>query len=72
MKNKVSVLAEALPLEIARVRDEVIPAYVSIGPSGLIAIVFMRDAVSAAEQAVASGDAVSMLRSYAELKGFTT
>lgn len=35
-------LGEALPKEMARVRDHVMPAYLDIGPSGAFALAFMR------------------------------
>ena len=37
-----TTLGEALPLEMARVRDEVLPAYVEIGQAGSIAATLMR------------------------------
>jgi hypothetical protein len=65
-------LGEALPLEIARVRDDVMPAYRDIGVSGAFALARMKNALEAAEKATVEGDTVAMLRAYEELKGFNT
>ena len=60
-------LGDALPREMARVRDEVMPAYIKIGPAGQFALAFMR-----ATKALAEGDVVEMLRVYESLKGYST
>lgn len=65
-------LGDALPREMARVRDEVMPAYQAIGPSGRFALAFMRADLDAAAAALASGDVVAMLRIHESLKGYTT
>lgn len=65
-------LAEALPLEMARVRDEVMPAYLAIGMPGLFALTQMRLELDLATRAIMAGDTVAMLRSYESLKGFAT
>lgn len=62
-------LAEALPAEQRRVR-ELIPLYQSIGQAGIPATLLMKDALSRAEVASASGDVIAMIRCYEELKGF--
>lgn len=62
-------LAEALPNEQKRVR-ELLPLYDEI-PTGVFAATMMRQALTRAEQAAASGDVIAMLQSYEELKGFT-
>lgn len=64
-------LGTALPAEMARVRDEVIPMYVEIGAPGAIALMLMRAELDAATTALAEGDVVQMLLSYEALKGFT-
>jgi hypothetical protein len=64
-------LAEALPNEQRRVR-ELIPLYEAIGPAGSFAISMIKDALRRAEIASASGDVIAMLRSFEELKGFTS
>lgn len=61
-------LGDALPRQIAFVRDEVIPAYEEIGPAGAFALGWIRPALATAEKAWASGDVVAMVRAYAEIK----
>jgi hypothetical protein len=67
-------LGDALPREIARVRDQVMPAYLSLrgvpGVSVEPALAMMRGALDAASKAMIEGDVVEMLRAYEELKGF--
>lgn len=63
-------LGEALPREMARVRDELLPAYDSI-PTGVIAATMMRAELDRAAKALAEGDMVAMLHVYQSLKGFT-
>jgi hypothetical protein len=65
-------LGEALPREMARVRDEVMPAYVSIGDAGKFALLFMRNDLDAAAKAMVEGDVVEMIRVYESLKGYHT
>jgi hypothetical protein len=65
-------LGDALPREMTRVRDHVMPAYVAIGPSGHFALTFIRIALDNAAKAMAEGDVVAMLHAYNELKGFET
>lgn len=65
-------LGEALPREMARVRDDVMPAYESIGPSGAFALALMRHNLDAAAKALADGDAGAMLAAHEALKGHTT
>lgn len=62
-------LATELPREQQRVRD-LLPLYDAI-PTGIFAATMMRQALTRAEQAAASGDVIAMLQSYEELKGFT-
>ena len=62
-------LGDALPREIARVRDEVLPHYDAI-PEGVIAATLMRHALDRASKAMIEGDLVEMIRVYKELKGF--
>lgn len=63
-------LGEALPREIARVRDEVLPEYLKI-PTGIFAATLMRQALDGATKALAEGDVVAMIRWYQELKDFS-
>lgn len=62
-------LAEALPAEQQRVR-ELLPIYDAI-PEGIFAATMMRQSLSEAERAAASGDVVAMLRAYEDLKGYS-
>jgi len=64
-------LGELLPLEMTRVRDEVLPQYVAIGPPGMMAATMMRMELDAAQKAMMEGDTVAMLRLYESLKGYT-
>lgn len=66
-----TTLGDALPREMARVRDEVMPAYAEIGPAGGFALAMMRADLDAAAKALAEGDVVAMLHYYRELKGYT-
>lgn len=43
-KEEPTTLGDALPREMARVRDEVMPAYIAIGPAGGLALALMRAA----------------------------
>jgi len=63
-------LGDALPREMARVRDEVMPAYIAIGPPGTFALAMMRADLDLAAKAMVSGDTVTMIRVYESLKGF--
>lgn len=63
-------LGEALPREMARVRDEVMPMYRDIGVPGLPALTLMRLSLDAAAKAMAEGDVVAMIRCYQDLKGY--
>ena len=62
-------LADALPREMARVRDEVMPVYAEIGAQGAFALAMMRKSLDQAALAMASGDTVAMLAAYSDLKG---
>ncbi len=66
----VDTLGDALPREIARVRDQVMPAYVEIGPSGTFALAMMRKDLDDASRAMIEGDTVAMIRAYESLKGY--
>jgi hypothetical protein len=60
-------LQEGLVRELARVRDVVIPAYESIGAPGTLALALIRADVKFADDALAGGDAVEMVRAYHRL-----
>lgn len=63
-------LGESLPLEMARVRDEVLPAYQSIGAAGTLALTMMRHDLDEAAKALAEGDCVKMIQVHESLKGY--
>ena len=63
-------LGDALPKEIKRVRDELIPLYKSIGPSGMFGVTMMEKDIEIAERAILEGDTVTMLRCHESLKGY--
>jgi len=63
-------LGEALPAEMARVRDKVMPAYLKIGDAGAFALAFMRRDLDAAARALAEQDVVAMLAVYKSLQGY--
>ena len=67
-EHSVDTLGEALPREMARVRDEVMPAYVEIGPAGAFGLAMMRQNLDEAARALAEGDVVAMVRVYQSLK----
>lgn len=73
MDRKTETLGEALPKEMARVRDEIMPAYLEkIGKPGQLAMEMMREDLDAAATAMAEGDVVKMMVAYEALKGYTT
>ena len=61
-------VGEDLPNVMAHVRDEVIPAYQSIGPAGGFVVAMARGLLDEAAKAMAAGDTVAMIRVYQELK----
>lgn len=61
-------LAEALPKEITRVRDEILPAYLEIGEAGMFGAAFIRQTLDIAVAAMSSGDVIAMIQSYQALK----
>lgn len=63
-------LGTALPKEMARVRDEVLPVYLDF-PTGIFAATMMRASLDAAAKALAEGDVIAMIRVYQDLKGYT-
>lgn len=61
-------LAEALPKEMARVR-EVLGHYREIGAAGMFGAAFIEQDLREADNAVMSGDVVRMIKAYETLKG---
>ena len=49
-------LGEALPWQVTGVRDEVMPAYESVGPAGRFAVAMMKADLDDASRALAEGD----------------
>lgn len=76
MTTQYQTLAEALPAEMARVRDEVLPRYLALrGMPNVIVepqIAIMLAELDEAARAMAHGDVVAMLRAYESLKGYDT
>jgi hypothetical protein len=64
----VVTLADALPQEMARVR-EILGHYREIGPAGAFGAFFIEADLREADQAVMSGDVVRMLRALEKLRG---
>lgn len=65
-----ATLGEELPKEMARVRDDVMPAYIEIGPAGALALAFMKRDLDIAARAMAEGDLPSMIGAYQSLKEY--
>lgn len=63
-------LGTALPKEMARIRDVVMPAYQEIGPAGGFALAFMRRDLDMATAALAEGDLPAMIIAYERLKDY--
>ena len=60
---------DALPAEMARVRDRVMPTYLALGPVGATALAFMRGDLDLAARALAEGDAAAMIEALTALRG---
>lgn len=72
MSDIKETLGDALPREMTRVRDEVMPAYQSplLNGAGDFALAIMRRDLDAAQKAMIEGDVVEMIRCYHALKGY--
>lgn len=68
--NETITLGEALPKEIARVRDEVLPEYLAIGAPGQFAVTMMRADLDRASKAMIEGDLPEMVSVYQALKEY--
>lgn len=66
---KIDTLGDALPREMARVRDKVPPVYAGM-PEGIFAATMMRRDLDLAAKAMAEGDLPAMIAAYGELKGW--
>lgn len=60
-------LADALPKEMARVRD-VLGHYKALGGAGMFGAAFIEQDLKAADRAVMSGDVVAMVQALETLK----
>ena len=69
--DPIDTLGEALPREMARVRDVVMPTYMAIGPAGGLALAFMRNDLDKAAKARAEGDVIAMIDAYSRLKDYS-
>lgn len=63
-------LGTELPKLMSKVRDEILPMYLEIGPAGAFAALMMRRDLDAAQRAMMEGDVVAMLRAYESLRGY--
>lgn len=63
-------VGDALPKEMARIRDVVMPAYQAIGPTGVFALTMMRRDLDAAAKAMAERDVVAMIRCLQDLRSY--
>ncbi|MCB8880077.1 hypothetical protein ACELLULO517_07510 [Acidisoma cellulosilytica] len=61
-------LGDALPREMTRVRDHVLPHYVELGPVGIFGVTMIRKDLDDAARAMAAGDLIEMIRCYKALK----
>ena len=64
-------VGEALPREMARVRDAVMPHYIAVGAPGMFALTMMRRDLDLAAKAMVEGDTVAMIRQLAELRSYS-
>ena len=72
MADVTDTVGDALPREMARIRDVVMPAYQSIGPAGDFALAMMRHDLDRAAKALAEQDVVEMIRVLQELRDYHT
>ena len=66
--NLNETLGDALPKEITRVRDVVLPEYLAVGPAGAFGAIMIQRDLDAATKAMINGDLVAMIRCYQALK----
>ena len=66
-----TTLVDELPREIARVRDDVLPRYLAVGPTGLPAATMMRLELDRAAAVMVGGDVVGMIQSLRGLRGWS-
>lgn len=68
--SDVETVGDALPREMARVRDEVMPPYREIGPAGQFALAMMKADLDRAAKAMSEGDVVAMIDALQSLRGY--
>ena len=68
MNDDIETLRVALPKEMARVRDKVLPSYLLAGPAASFAMAKIRQDLGAAANALAEGDLDKMIAAYKCLK----
>ena len=68
IEKTAGTLGENLPKEQARVR-KVLGYYKEIGPNGMIGAHMIEQDLKLADEAIISGDVVSMIRAYETLRG---
>lgn len=67
--SDIETVGTALPKEMARVRDNIIPVYQTI-PTGAFATIMMRRDLDNAARAMAEGDVVGMIAALEALKEY--
>ncbi len=70
VEKTIETLGDALPREIARVRDEVLPAYLKTDGACAFGVAMIRKDLDDAARAMVTGDVVSMIRVYESLKEY--
>jgi len=65
-----NTLGDELPRQIARVRDEVMPAYREIGAPGALALAMMQADLDRAAKAMIEGDLVAMISTCKSLQEY--
>jgi hypothetical protein len=68
MRDMAAGLISAIQERCNELRDVYIPAYEEIGPAGNFGLIVIKAGIRAAEDAVASGDVVEMVRMLQELR----
>ena len=68
--QQIETLGDALPKEMARVRDKVMPGYIQIGPPGTFMLALMQQDLDAAAKAMIEGDVAAMIEAYQSLQEY--
>ena len=67
----IDTVGDALPREMARVRDVILPEFDAIGAPGALAAMMMRQSLDRAAKAMAEGDTVEMIRCLEDLRSYS-